>query len=211
MFDRAGIDIRTIEQIVTPTTTVLDAARRVGMLVVYLKIAFRPDLSDAPPDSPTWIKHLPLRAGADVTAPDGTPSRVLIRDTWNTEIIEAQRPLAGDLALYKHRYSGFYETGLHDELRDLKITTLLFVGATTSVCVESTVEMRCSGTTTASSWRTARRAHRSGRRTQQPRSLPHRPRTALRVNHRFKRGHRCPRQPRHTRLHWLTGSEPAAP
>ncbi len=139
MFDRAGIDIRGIQEIVTPTARVLEAARTAGVLVAYLKMGFLPDLSDALPDSPTWLKHVPLRAGEEVLAPDGTPSRILIRDTWNTEIVEALKPHPGDVVLWKHRYSGFYETVLHDELRSREICTLLFCGATTSVCVESTV------------------------------------------------------------------------
>ena len=41
--------------------------------------------------------------------------------------------------LYKHRYSGFFETPLEAELRQRDVETIFFVGATTSVCVESTV------------------------------------------------------------------------
>lgn len=39
----------------------------------------------------------------------------------------------------KHRYSGFFGTGLDGVLRDAQIQTLVFTGATTSVCVESTL------------------------------------------------------------------------
>lgn len=140
MFHRAGIDIGGIQAIVPATAALLDAARAAGVLVVYLKMAFRPDLSDTGgPDSPTWVKHVPLRAGDEVTAPDGTASRILVRDTWNTEIVDELRPHDGDLVLYKHRYSGFYETALDEQLRARGVDTLLVVGATTSVCVESTI------------------------------------------------------------------------
>lgn len=140
MFDRAGIDIAGIEAIVEPTKRVVAAARGAAMHVVYLKMGFRADLSDAGfPDAPTWLKHLPLEAGADVTAPDGSNSRILIRDTWNTDIIDALTPDANDLVLYKHRYSGFYDTELNAQLRARSVESLVFVGATTSVCVESTV------------------------------------------------------------------------
>lgn len=140
MFDRAGIDIRGIQSIVGPTADVLDAARAEGLPVVYLKMGFLPDLSDAgAPDSPTWLKHVPLRAGAEVTAPDGTTSRILIRDTWNTDIVDGLSPHPPDVVLYKHRYSGFYGTELDAVLRARGIDTLIVVGATTSVCVESTV------------------------------------------------------------------------
>jgi len=139
MFDRAGIDISSIAKIVEPTRVVLDAARSAGVLVVYLKMAFQPDLSDAPPDSPTGLKHRPMRAGDDVVAPDGSPSRILVRDTWNTEIIDELSPEPDDVELYKHRYSGFFGTELDHVLRAHSVEQLVFVGATTSVCVESTL------------------------------------------------------------------------
>ena len=77
--------------------------------------------------------------GEETTAPDGTPSRVLIRDTWNTDIVPELAPEPGDVVLYKHRYSGFYETDLDDVLKGRAIETLIFTGCTTSVCVESTI------------------------------------------------------------------------
>ena len=72
-------------------------------------------------------------------APDGSASCVLIRDTWNTDIIPELAPHAGDLIVYKHRYSGFYETELNAILKQLGVTYLIVTGCTTSVCVESTV------------------------------------------------------------------------
>lgn len=140
MFDRAGIDIKPIQAIVQPIVAVLEAARSVGMPIVYLKMAFQPDLSDSSyPDGPTWVKHLPLDAGEPTTAPDGSPSRILIRDTWNTEIVDELQPQAEDIVIYKNRYSGFYNTTLDATLRDRGIGAVVVVGATTSVCVDSTV------------------------------------------------------------------------
>src|SRR5262245_15547260 len=52
MFERAGIDISGIQKAVQPTARVLDAARKAGIKVVYLKMAYHPDLSDlGEPDS----------------------------------------------------------------------------------------------------------------------------------------------------------------
>jgi ureidoacrylate peracid hydrolase len=139
MFALAGIDIAPIRAVIAPTAKVLDAARSRGFKVVYLKMAFRADLSDAVSNSPTWRKHIPLQAGKQITAPNGQPSRILIRDTWNTEIVDELAPEADDAVVYKHRFSGFFETELDRMLRELHITTLVFAGATTSVCVDSTV------------------------------------------------------------------------
>src|SRR5713226_7705309 len=140
IFDRAGIDISLIQKVVAPTARVIAAARKAGMKVIYLKMGFRPDLSDAgPPDSPNWIKHAVMHVGEAVRAPDGTESRILIRDTWNTEIVSDLQPQPGDLIVYKHRYSGFYQTDLDNVLREMNAKYLVVTGCTTSVCVESTV------------------------------------------------------------------------
>ncbi len=141
MFGRAGIDLTGIRATIAPTARVLEAARANDMTVVFLKMAFKPDLSDAgAPSAPNWLKHLPMKAGDHTISPTGSPSRVLIRDTWNTDIID-ELPLGPtDLTVYKHRFSGFFETDLDDLLKARGITHLVFVGCTTSVCVESTMK-----------------------------------------------------------------------
>src|SRR5215211_3777016 len=140
MCARAGIDISPIQAAVAPTARVLDMARRTGMPVVYLKMAFASDLSNAGgPDAPNRILHLRMNVGEPVTAPDGRESRILIEDTWNTDILTELTPHPGDLIVVKHRFSGFFETNLDALLRDLGVTTLVFTGCTTSVCVESTL------------------------------------------------------------------------
>jgi ureidoacrylate peracid hydrolase len=140
MFDRAGIDISVIRGVIEPTARALKAIRQAGLTVVYLKMGYQPDLSDlGAADSPNRIKHHPLAVGTTMTAPDGRTSRLLIRDTWNTEIIEELTPQNGDVVLYKTRYSGFYETDLNRVLRSRSVTSLVVTGCTTSICVESTI------------------------------------------------------------------------
>jgi ureidoacrylate peracid hydrolase len=140
MFDRAGIDISGIQKAIAPTAKVLAAARQAGIKIVYLKMAFRPDLSDlGAPDSPNRLRHLPFGVGKTIRAPDGRESRILIRDTWNTDIVEELKPQADDIVIYKHRFSGFYQTDLDDRLKQLGIKHLIITGCTTSVCVEATV------------------------------------------------------------------------
>jgi len=141
MFALGGIDISRIRGVIPAIAQVVTAARRAGITVVYLKMGFRPDLSDAGgPDAPNWLKHQQLRCpGEAVTAPDGTASRILVRDTWNTDIVPQLTPEPGDIILYKHRFSGFYETDLDQVLKSHSINHLIFTGCTTSVCVESTL------------------------------------------------------------------------
>ena len=102
-------------------------------------MGFRQDLSDAGPiDGPNQIKH-GHHIGETIHAPDGTESRILIRDTWNTDIVGNLKPQAEDIIVYKHRFSGFYQTDLDAILHKLNIKYLVFAGCTTSVCVESTI------------------------------------------------------------------------
>jgi ureidoacrylate peracid hydrolase len=140
MFDRAGIDISGIQKAVGPTVKVLAAARKMGMKIVYLKMGYKPDLSDlGAPNSVNRVRHLAAGVGEKVTAPDGNESRILIRDTWNTDIVTELEPQAGDDVVYKTRFSGFFETDLDARLKKLGVTHLIITGCTTSICVDSTV------------------------------------------------------------------------
>lgn len=140
MFDRAGIDIKGIQAVVPAVRSAVASARAAELPIIYLKMAFRPDLSDAgPPTGPNLIKHAPLHVGETITTPDGRRSRVLIRDTWNTDIIPELKPGPKDAVVYKSRFSGFHNPELHDLLQRRGIQNLIFTGCTTSVCVESTV------------------------------------------------------------------------
>lgn len=144
MFDRAGIDISGIQKAVDPTARVLAAARKAGIKIIYLKMGYKPDLSDlGAPDSVNRVRHLRAGVGEKVVGPDGQESRILIRDTWNTEIVDELRPHDGDVVIYKSRYSGFYDTELDAELGARGVRSLIVVGTTTSVCVESTIRDAC--------------------------------------------------------------------
>src|SRR5919204_1674290 len=46
MFDRAGIDISGAQKVIAPTAKALAAARQAGLKIIYLKMGYRPDLSD---------------------------------------------------------------------------------------------------------------------------------------------------------------------
>ncbi len=140
MFDLAGVDITGIAAAAATTGRVLAVAREADVPVVYVKMEHPADLSNAGPEhGPHWIKHLPLRIGEEVVAPDGSPSRILVTNTWNTRILDELEPQPGDVVVSKHRYSGFFETELDEVLRGLNVTYLIVTGCTTSICVESTV------------------------------------------------------------------------
>jgi ureidoacrylate peracid hydrolase len=140
LFDRAGINISAVQRAVGPTRKVLSAAREAGIKIVYLKMGFRADLSDlGDADSANRVRHLRFGVGQPCVAFHGRQGQFLIRDTWNTDVIEELRPQPADIVLYKHRFSGFFQTELDVILRGLGIRNLVFTGCTTSVCVDSTI------------------------------------------------------------------------
>lgn len=140
MFDRAGRPISAARAAIEPTARVLAAARAAKMRVVYLKMEFEEDLSNlGGPDAPNRLRHLELGVGQPAETPDGDTGRFLIKDTWNTAIVDELAPEPEDIVLSKHRYSGFFETAFDATLNELGIRQLIFTGVTCSVCVESTL------------------------------------------------------------------------
>jgi ureidoacrylate peracid hydrolase len=132
MFDRAGFDISKIRKVVGPTAEVLASARKAGIKIIYLKMGFHPDLSDLGKEgAPNRIGHLQIGVGKEMTSPSGSKSRILVRDTWNTEILSELSPAPQDVIVYKHRYSGFYETELDEVLKKAGIKNLIFA----SICL----------------------------------------------------------------------------
>ena len=131
MFASKGLPIEAARATIEPTARVLEEARAVGMTVVYLKMEFARDLSNlGGPNAPNREKHLGFGVGA---------GDFLIEGTWNTDIVPELAPEPGDVLVSKQRYSGFFRTELDDVLREREIKNLVFVGWTTSVCVESTL------------------------------------------------------------------------
>jgi ureidoacrylate peracid hydrolase len=130
MFDKAGIDISGIQQAVAPTAAAVEAARRVGIKVVWIKMGFQPDLSDlGAEDVPNGFLFLHL----------GVKDGVLTRDQWGTDVVDELTPEEGEPVVYKTRFSAFYRTDLDELLRGYGAKHLIITGCTTSICVESTI------------------------------------------------------------------------
>jgi ureidoacrylate peracid hydrolase len=140
MFDRAGVDLSVIEQAVAPIVRIIEGARSAGLPVVYVRTAHRSDLSDIGREgSRYWQMCQRLKVGSGMVAPTGEPSRLLVDGTWNTEMLPELTPLSNDIVVTKTRFSGFHATDLDEKLRELNVVSLIVVGCTTSICVESTI------------------------------------------------------------------------
>ena len=85
-----GNDVSLLRKAIAPTKTVLDAARKVGMLVVHTREGHRQDLSDLPQNKKLRGK---LKAGIGDPGPMG---RILVRGEYGHDIVDELKPLPGE-------------------------------------------------------------------------------------------------------------------
>jgi ureidoacrylate peracid hydrolase len=137
-----GVDTTAIHDLVPAIRRVIAAARRTGMPVVYLTapVPEVPDPLGMPPQAfrgtgrARWDHYVQgVSTGRSTATSGSTPSG------WNRDVVDGLTPEPGDRVIVKPSFSGFFHTDLHDRLQEASITTLLFTGCTTSVCVESTL------------------------------------------------------------------------
>ena len=136
MLDLAGANIVDAPRVVESIGALLQTARS-ALVVVYLQMGYKADLSDGGgPDSPNPRKELALRLMCSRPELKGT---LLIEGTWDHAIVDRLAPQPGDLVIPKTRYSGFAVTALDAELKARGIRYLFFTGIAANVCVESTL------------------------------------------------------------------------
>jgi len=137
MLDIAGVDITDASRVIRVIRSVIEAVRHIAVAVVYLRMAYKPDLSDSGgPNSPNFHKELAMSLMCSRPELKG---KVLTEGTWDAEIVEDLAPQPADLVITKTRYSGFAGTPLDSQLRMRGIQYLFFAGIATNVCVESTL------------------------------------------------------------------------
>jgi len=121
-----GREISTIRQATRVCGQLAGIARRQGVPVIWTKMLFAPDYSDGglliAKIRPNLRKIGALRRGD----PDSELSRLVTVE-------------AGDTVIEKARYSALYGTSLDVHLRSRGIGRVIVGGATTSMCVDTTV------------------------------------------------------------------------
>jgi ureidoacrylate peracid hydrolase len=137
MFDLFGWDISACEGVIENHLRILDALRKRGAKVVFLKMSYEPDYSNSGgPDSPNWHKEVGLVMMRKNPAYWG---KFVTRGGWDEEICEELKPRQGDIVVRKQRYSGFAGTNLDLILKTYNIKYCIYTGVATNVCVESTL------------------------------------------------------------------------
>ena len=104
----------------------LTKARAVGMPIIYVRVARRPDLKDAP--------RPPLG-----TPPGGGGAPSLIEGSDGAAIVAELAPRPEDVVVTKHTTSPFHTTDLGVYLRRFGISTLLLTGYSTTGVVEGSL------------------------------------------------------------------------
>ncbi len=138
VFDFLGIlDEAKLKRVIEIDKKVIVASRRKGIRIIYLRMAYRPDMANAGgPESPNYWKSKCLVAMREHPEWRG---KFMTIGTWDWEIVDELKPQPEDIVVDKNRYSGFPNTELNVILRTLNVKYLVFLGTGTNGCVEATM------------------------------------------------------------------------
>jgi ureidoacrylate peracid hydrolase len=118
---KRGVDVGPTQEMAPRLVAFVDAARAAGRPVIYLA-----NMHDSWTDSPAW-KQRHGEFGADICRPG----------SWGAAFY-AVEPRPEERVVPKHRYNAFVGTDLDMILGARGLTTLIFTGVATNVCVETT-------------------------------------------------------------------------
>ncbi len=131
--DSLGNDVRRLEAIIPTTAALIGLFRRKGWPVIHTREAHRPDLSDCPP-SKIRRGNPSLHIGEV-----GAMGRLLVAGEPGNQIVDALAPVDGEIVVDKPGKGMFWATGMHERLKGMGITHLVFAGVTTEVCVQTSM------------------------------------------------------------------------
>lgn len=123
VFDRAGLRIDDLPDLVSTINDVTMRARSAGVPVVWVRMEWR-DNGDVGilAERSHFLRDEGLREGS-----------------WGAQIVSGLAVAPDDLHMTKRRFSAFYNTELHDLLQRHGTRKLYVLGVRTDFCVESTV------------------------------------------------------------------------
>src|SRR5690606_2219021 len=122
-----SLPFEAMQRAIEPIARLLPVAREAGMTVVHVKTEFGADGSDAG------------RPGSRTRQMMAAVFEGLVRGSPGAQLVRRSSPLPDDAVVVKKRFSAFAGTNLHELLLARRIESLLLVGGTTTVCVESTL------------------------------------------------------------------------
>lgn len=131
-FARKGYDPAPLRAIVPNVQRLVGAARDAGCRIIWTRQGYRADIADAS----SYDKWRAARAGIKLERGD---SAALLRGSPGYDMLPELNVDARDIIVDKTANGAFYQTDLELVLRAQGITHLMFSGATTDVCVHTTL------------------------------------------------------------------------
>lgn len=140
------VDITEAQRPIVPLVAGVPVLRGAGVPVLWVNWGTRPDRANLPPG----VLHVydPDGTGVGIGSATPTGAPVLQRGSWGAALVDELIAVAGpaDVAIDKHRMSGFWDTELDSVLRTLDVTTVLFAGVNADQCVLATlIDAACAG------------------------------------------------------------------
>ena len=126
-FARSGLDVSAVRAIIPPVQRLLEAARKAGVLPVFLQ---QMTLPGAAGDGDAWLAF---------KTRDGKSPEYALAGSEGMEMIPELSPRREEICVPKCRPSGFHGTFLDQILRANGIRTVLVCGTRTEGCVLATV------------------------------------------------------------------------
>lgn len=138
-FGQKGISVKPMRKPIAAIAALLPAWRAAGGTVLWLNWGVRADRLNLPP----VVQFKGKRGSEDVGYAETSPEdrgRSLVPGEWGAQVVDELAVARGDINVYKHRLSGFWDNELDSILRLRGTTTLLFAGVNTDRCVFSTLQ-----------------------------------------------------------------------
>lgn len=132
---KSGKDTSLLNQIIPRQAKLLDAARKAGVKVVYLKNTVAPDLSTY---GGGWLYSNVRKRPA---GPAGLPIRRTIDATFGHDIVQELTPKPEEYVVKKNRPTGFMHTNLDLLLRAHGVNSIVVTGCVTEGCVLATAQV----------------------------------------------------------------------
>jgi ureidoacrylate peracid hydrolase len=138
-FGQKGMSVKAMRKPVHAIAALLPDWRAAGGTVLWLNWGIRPDRLNLPPVVQFKGKRSADGVGYAEVSPDDR-GRSLVPGEWGAQVVDELTVDPGDITVFKHRLSGFWDNELDTILRLRGVTTLLFAGVNTDRCVFSTLQ-----------------------------------------------------------------------
>lgn len=138
-FGQRGISVKPLRKPIPAIAALLPAWRAAGGTVLWLNWGVRADRLNLPP----LVQFTGKRSASGVGYAEVSPEdrgRSVVPGEWGAQVVDELAVAPGDITVFKHRLSGFWDNELDSILRLRGATTLLFAGVNTDRCVFSTLQ-----------------------------------------------------------------------